>query len=155
MSEPGVIGPDAERVLAATRGAAAMLAATPFALLGGAMLAPPPAPSRFLVAPAALAGLVALAAGNRWYRAILDRIAPGARPADRAAALRKATIAGLSCTEAASLLGVIAFHVSREPFALVGLVAHLILAGALWPTRARCDHIVEGTEGSAASAGPR
>ena len=132
-----------------------MLATTPFALLSAALLAPPPAPSRVLVAPAALAGLVALAAGNRWYRGILDRIAPGARPADRAAALRKATIAGLACTEAASLLGVIAFHISREPFALVGLAAHLILAGALWPTRARYEQLVLGTESSAADAGPR
>ena len=155
MSEPGARGPDAEGILAATRGVAAMLAATPFALLSAALLAPPPAPSRVLVAPAALAGLVALAAGNRWYRGILDRIAQGARPADRAAALRKATIAGLACTEAASLLGVIAFHISREPFALVGLAAHLILAGALWPTRARYEQLVLGTESSAADAGPR
>jgi hypothetical protein len=145
---------DAGRVVATTRRIAASLAATPVALLAASLLVPPPPPSRALVAPAALAGLVAFAVGNRWYRGLLDRVGPDARPAARAAALRKATIAGLACTEAASLVGVVAFHVSREPFALVGVAAHLILVGASWPTRARLERILEATDDSGPGPGP-
>ncbi|MBZ5639337.1 MAG: hypothetical protein LAO51_11365 [Acidobacteriia bacterium] len=136
------IAPDPERSLAITRAVALALSIGPLVLLGAVLLVPAPTRSGVLVAPAALAGIVALAIGYRLYCGVLGRQAPGAGVGPRLANLRTATIAGLSVTEATALFGVIAFHLSREPFALAGLAAHLILAGAVWPTGARLDGIL-------------
>jgi protein-S-isoprenylcysteine O-methyltransferase Ste14 len=131
--------PDVERALAPMRVVALALSLGPLLVLGALLLVPASPPSRGLVAPAALAGLVALAIGYRLYRSMLARIAPGAHADARRAVLRTATIASLSVTESTALFGAVAFYFSREPFALAGLVSHLILAGAVWPTCGRLD----------------
>jgi hypothetical protein len=131
----------AERSLATTRVIALALSAGPLAVLGTLLLVPEPPPSRSLVLPAALAGLVALAVGYRLYGAMLGRLAGDAAAGPRIAALRSATIASLSVTEATAIFGAIAFYFSREPIALLGVAAHLILAGAVWPTERRLEGI--------------
>jgi hypothetical protein len=138
VSESGG-APVAERSLATTRGVALALSIGPLAVLGALLLVPAAPPSRFLVLPAALAGLVALAVGYRRYGTVLGRLAAGAAAGPRLAALRAATIASLSVTESTAIFGAIAFYFSREPVALVGLAAHLILAGAVWPTEGRLE----------------
>jgi hypothetical protein len=132
--------PAAERSLATTRGVALALSIGPLAVLGALLLVPAASsPTRYLVLPAALAGLVALAVGYQLYGAVLGRLAAGAAAGPRLAALRAATIASLSVTESTAIFGAIAFYFSREPVALVGLAAHLILAGAVWPTEGRLE----------------
>ncbi len=155
MSEPGRGSATAgESALASARLAAAALVAGPLVLLGLVLLVPPPAPWRALVAPAALLGFVALAAGNRLYARLLERSRTRAGAAERLLSLRSATVAALALTEATAILGVLAFHFSREPFALAGLAVHLILAGAVWPTRARLEHLLEAEGDTGRRAGP-
>ncbi len=155
MSEPEHVGEArAESERSTVRLIAAALAASPVVLLGLALVVPPPPPRHALVAPAVLAGFLSLAVGHRWYRRVLDGRATGAGPADRIAALRVATISGLACTGTAAIFGVFAFHFSREPFSLAGLAVHLILAGALWPTRARFERVLDADDDPVRRAEP-
>jgi hypothetical protein len=135
----GIDAVDADRSVATTRIIVVALSIGPPALLGAALLVPVPAPTSFPALPAALAGLVALAVGYRLYRSMMGRIASDSISATRLVAIRTATIASLAVTEAAAILGVIAFCFSREPMALTGVATHLILAGAVWPTRGRLE----------------
>jgi hypothetical protein len=148
VSERGNDGPapDPDEELGALRGVAIALAASPLVAVGIVLALPPPSPWRGLVAPAALFGIVALAVGHRAYQSILGRTRASAAPRQRLSALRRATIAALAVTEAVALFGVVAFHLSREPYALVGVATHLVVAGGVWPTRARLQGVLDPTE---------
>jgi hypothetical protein len=66
---------------------------------------------------------------------------------DRPARFVRATVLALACTEAAATLGVVAFLLSRRPEGLIGLVMHVLLAGAVWPSRDRFETFVGGPGG--------
>lgn len=92
--------------------------------------------------PAALAGLVAPAIGYRVYLGV-RAVRPGATSRrERAAAFRRATILSAAVTESAAMLGIIAYVMSADWAALTGVVTHVILVGAVWPSRERLESFV-------------
>ena len=95
-----------------------------------------------LVAPAALLGLVAPVFGYRLYEMLRERVPGDASRTDRSAAFLRATIAALSVTEGIAFFGVVAYLLSQRFFALVGVLTHVILTGALWPSEQRLERFL-------------
>jgi len=128
----------AERALRSARTAAAILVAAPVVLVAVAAAVPlePSAPS--LATPAVLAGLLAPALGFHLYRRMQEA---------GTGRFVRATIVSLACTEAGATLGVVAFLLSREPLALVGVAMHVLLAGAIWPSRERLESFLSTGQG--------
>ena len=54
-----------------------------------------------------------------------------------------ATVTALGVTEVAGLFGVVAYILSGRLIALSGVLTHIILAGAIWPSRERYDAFVD------------
>jgi hypothetical protein len=132
---------DRARTLSLARTLAAALAVGPLLFLAGALLVRPRAASSVLVVPAGVLGLVAPAIGWR-LQARLGEGARGGAGGGRRAYLRSLT-AGLAVTEGAALLAVVAWFLSDELAALVGLPMHLLLVFALWPTDERLQRAEE------------
>jgi len=132
---------DRARALGLARALTAALAAGPFLLLLAAFAAPPIPPRSTLVVPAGLLGLVAPAIGWRLQARRRERARGGALAGRRA--YLQSLIAGLAVTEAAAILGVLAWFLSRETAALAGLPMHLLLVFALWPTEERLQRAEE------------
>jgi hypothetical protein len=75
-------------------------------------------------------------------QAHLRERARGNAAAGRRAYLQSVVV-GLAITGAAALLGGIVWLLSRETAALAGLLMHVLLVGALWPTEARLEQAEE------------
>jgi hypothetical protein len=86
-----------------------------------------------LTAPAALLGLTAPVVGYRIFLWQRDRSATGTGADDRCARFLKATVMALAVSEGIATFGLVAFMLGAGPFALVGVLGHLLLSGALWP----------------------
>jgi hypothetical protein len=137
----------AEETLRTARTVVAVLSAAPV-LLGAIAAAVPLEPSLgSLATPAVLAGIVAPAAGFHLYRKLQQAASREADVRGRAAAFVRATVLALACTEAAATFGVVAFLLSREPVCLLAIALHLLLAGAVWPSRERLESFVATGEG--------
>ncbi len=111
---------------------AGALGATPviLALIAAAIPAGrPSAPA--LAFPAALVGLLAPAVAYRVYGGIRDG------RGEAVPRFLRATVAALAVTEGAAIFGCVSYVLSREVVALAGVLSHLILAGAVWPTPTR------------------
>jgi hypothetical protein len=93
----------------------------------------------WLALPAAILGLIAPVVGYRAFHGIRSRVPREADTQVRCDRFQKATVAALSVTEGAALLGIVAHMVSGDWPALTGVVTHVILTGAIWPSRARVD----------------
>lgn len=86
---------------------------------------------------APVAGLVGLIAPVVGYRSYLYLGETSRRPlGPRFVA---ATALGVGVTGAAAVLGVVAFYLSSRLPALIGLVTHVMLTGAIWPSDWRLD----------------
>ncbi len=92
---------------------------------------------RVLSLPAALFGVVSPVIGYRLYHTIRDRLAPDASDGERCRAFLQANLVALAVTEAAAFLGIVAYMLSREPWGLLGLLMHVLLAAAIWPSDER------------------
>ncbi len=92
---------------------------------------------RILTLPAALFGVVSPVIGYRLYHSIRDRLAPDASYDERCRAFIQANLVALAVTEAAAFLGIVAYMLSREPWGLLGLLMHVLLAAAIWPSAER------------------
>jgi len=100
-----------------------------------------------LTAPAALFGLIAPVLGYRIYLHLRDSV-PAGESVDVVCGLYlRATVFALGITEAAALLGVVAFMLGGGAFALVGLPMHLLLTGALWPSDEKLARFLESSPG--------
>ena len=64
---------------------------------------------------------------------------------ERNAAFQKATLVSLAVTEAVALGGVVVYLGSGEWMALSGVATHLLLAGAVWPSRARFESFLQSS----------
>ena len=126
-------------VVARARAMAAALAAAVLLLTAVSGALPSPRSLDSLAAPAALTGLVSLLIGFRLYHWLRERIPAGASDEARQATFLQATIIALAVTEAVALFGVVVYWFSGDPFALVGVVTHVILVGAVWPTPERLE----------------
>lgn len=129
---------DRARSLSQAQVLAAALALGPLLILGAVCLLPRRAESSALVVPAGLLGIVAPAIGWRLQAAIRGRARGG--PAERRRAYVRSVIAGLAVTAAAALLGILAWSLSNESAALLGVLLHLLLVSALWPTEERLQN---------------
>ena len=132
---------------------AAALIAGPIALLGLAVAIPVSLAVETLTLPAGLAGLVAPVAAYRLYATSRERVAAATPPAERCAAFVRATLLALGISEAAALAGLVVFWGSRHPAALTGIAMHLLVSGAVWPSRARLEVFLAG--GTAGEGGRR
>jgi len=84
--------------------------------------------------PLTLAGLVSPVIGFRLFAWRRERFPAAADPAGRRAAYARALAAALGVTAAVAVAGLWAHLLSGEPGPLAGLVTHVLLAGALWPS---------------------
>jgi hypothetical protein len=100
-----------------------------------------------LTTPAALAGLVAPAIAFHLYRRLQEKAGEEPDPGRRASRFVTATVLSLAVTEAAAIFGTVAFLLSSRSIALIGVVLHVLLCGAIWPSRDRMDSFVAGAGG--------
>jgi xanthosine utilization system XapX-like protein len=129
-------------VLARSRVIAAALAGGVLLLTALGAVVELPGTLGFLAGPAALFGLVGLLIGYRLYHWLRERIPAGASEEARQARFVQATIAALAVTDAVAVFGVVVYWFSGDPFALVGVVTHVILVGAVWPTPERLEEFL-------------
>jgi hypothetical protein len=94
---------------------------------------------RFLVFPAGLLGIVSPVVGYRLYHLMLERIPPRAGADERRAVFVRANVLAMGVTEAVAFFGVLVYGVTGEWVALTGLVTHVLLAGAVWPSPERLE----------------
>lgn len=105
-------------------------------------IVPPTGASSWLVVPVALGGIVVPVAGYRTYLAMVGRIEQTSSPERRGEGLRRATVTSLSLTGCVAAAGIVVYALTRDPAALSGAVAHVLLAGAVWPTAGRVEALV-------------
>jgi hypothetical protein len=87
-----------------------------------------------LVVPAAVVGAASPAVAFRFYQLLRDRLPDGAGAALRRQTFLRANILCFAITEGAAVFGVIVFALTGAPVALIGIVMHVLLGGALWPS---------------------
>jgi hypothetical protein len=112
-----------------------------------------PTATRALTAPAALLGIVSPLLGYRLFAWLRDRAAAETSQPARCAAYLRATVLALSVTEAAAGLGLLSFWVGGGIESLIGVVMHIILSGALWPTPEKLEAFLSATERTPAEPG--
>jgi len=92
-----------------------------------------------LVSPAALLGILSPVIGYRIYLALRRRTPQEAGIEQRCQRFFTATIVAMAVTEGIALFGVVAFMLSGAPACLIGVLTHVILAAAVWPTPERLE----------------
>jgi hypothetical protein len=92
-----------------------------------------------LVPPAALLGLISPVVAYRLYLRMRERIPADADAHFRCHRFLTATVLAVAITESIALFGVVAFMLGGGYAALIGVVTHVILVGAIWPTRERLE----------------
>lgn len=104
------------------------------------------------VVPAAVLGAVGPVIGFRLYLLTRDRIPREAPEALRRAAYLRAVLLALAVTEAAALFGVVIHGLTGNPLALIGVLTHVLLAGAIWPSPERLETFLEVPSGGASGS---
>jgi len=87
-----------------------------------------------LVVPAAVVGAVSPAVAFRLYQLLRDRIAAGASATLRRQTFLRANVIAFAITEGAAVFAAIVYAMTGGPLALIGVLMHVLLAGALWPS---------------------
>lgn len=88
---------------------------------------------------ASLIGLVSPVIGYRLYALQRERVPSDAEPTRRCQLFLRAGIVALAVTEGAALFGVVSYMLSGTLSALSGVLTHVLLVGAIWPTPERLD----------------
>ena len=120
--------------------AAILVGPLPLVLIFGML--DPIAGLRVLYLPAIVAGIGALIAGLLLHRLLIGRAGSLPDAAARAQGMLVAILAPLALTEAAALIGAMAFSAARDAWSLVGVAAHLVLGVAIWPGRGRIETVL-------------
>jgi len=132
LDEPGQVVLRARFLVgAAVLGVLVVLALTELLPTGDALVAAAP--------PAALLGLVSPVVGYRLYLWVRERAARPASRAERCGAFVRANLVAMAVTEGAALFGIVAYLLSGRLFPLVGVLTHVLLAGAIWPSAEKLD----------------
>jgi hypothetical protein len=150
---PGGAGEREDEILGRARLLAAALAGGVLLLTAISGVVDVPPVTRALTAPAALLGIVSPLLGFRLFAWLRDRSATEISHAARCAAYLRATVLALSVTEAAAIFGVISFWIGGGLESLIGVVMHVILSGALWPTPEKIETFLSATERTPAEPG--
>ena len=151
VDAPTPRAPDSHSALLTARFVAGGLAAG--ALILTALVGLVAGPVRFegLTPPAALLGLVSPVIGYRLYALLAERVSPTADAGACCQAFSRATVVALSVTDVIALFGIVAFALSGKPAALIGVLTHVILTGAIWPSEERLETFLQGRR---TTAGP-
>ena len=128
-----------EAALRVARIVAGAVVVGPLLVLAVAAWMPPIPALDVLLLPAVVLGLATFAGGLALHARLIRAGRPDMDLAQRAARFHLATLVALALTEAAAILGAMAFSAKRAPWALVPVAAHLALAFLVWPTRSRFD----------------
>jgi uncharacterized membrane protein len=99
------------------------------------------------VLPAAIIGAVSPIIGYRSYQLQRDRLTRDAGTARRLEVFFRANLIAMAITETAALFGLVVHALTGSMLTLLGVLMHVLLAGALWPT-------VEKLESFGVGAGP-
>ena len=137
------------RVVTGALGAAPLLV-TALLVVG---LADAPRSIPALSSLSALLGLLSAPVAWRVYGLQRDRIAAAAGTAERERAFFGARVVPVSITEGFALLGGVSYALTREPWALAGIVTHVFLVGAVWPREAAREEL-EGPDSIAVDGRP-
>lgn len=105
-----------------------------------------------LGAAAALAGLISPVIGYRLYAWLRERYPAEASHVERCAGFVRATLLSLAVSESVALFGIFAYWFSAALPALIGVVTHVILVGAVWPTDERLEAFLDGAAASPGGA---
>jgi len=132
-----------EAAVQAAKWAAAGMSASLLVLAAMTELFDPSPRAPFLAIPAGLLGIVSVVIGHRVYEWMRSRLEKGASQAEASRTFFVATVAALGVTEAAGLFGLVAYLLSGHVGALTGLLTHVILAGAIWPSSDRYEAFVD------------
>lgn len=133
-----------DRVLTATRTVVAALLVAVLALAAIAYrINPATGYLQVLVIPAALAGLVSPVMAYRLYSVLGAKTPPDAALGVRCDAFKRVTVIALSVTAGAALLGIVTYAMSSDLAAMTGVVTHVLLSGAIWPSRVRLESYLE------------
>ena len=100
-----------------------------------------------LTAPSALLGLFAPVLGYRLHALQRQRVPAGADAVERPARYLRAVIMPLAISGGVALLGVVSFALGGGAFSLVGVLTHVLLTGALWPSAERMTHFHDSAAG--------
>jgi hypothetical protein len=125
------------------------MAVTPLLLAAVAEWFAPTSRVEFLVLPAGLLGIVSPVIGYRLLAMFEERVPAGAGLERGCQAFLRATLLAAGAGEGIALLGVVAWMLSGRLTALIGLVTHVILVGAIWPSAARLDRFIGGASDGA------
>jgi hypothetical protein len=132
-----------QSALARARFLATGLSAGLLALLAISRLIDRSSSASGLAAPVALAGIISPVVAYRLYAWVQSSLRPEAGLRERCGAFLKANIIAFSVTAGVGLCGVVVFVFSGSIQALIGVVTHVIVAGALWPIPERMDRFLE------------
>lgn len=132
------------RVLTATRTVVAALLVAVVALAAIVYrISPGTGDLQVLVIPAALAGLVSPVMAYRLYSVLGAKTPTDAALGVRCDAFKRVTVVALSVTAGAALLGIVTYAMSSDLAAMTGVVTHVLLSGAIWPSRVRLESYLE------------
>ena len=125
----------ADDVVVRTRIVMAALGAGPLilAVLLAAFLPGAPRPLPALSSLAAILGLLAAPAAWRSFRWQRERMVTAPDRSERERLFFQSRLVPAAITEGFALLGGVSYALTREPWALAGIVVHVFLLGAMWP----------------------
>jgi len=154
VDAPGPQAPDSRSVLVTARLVAGGLAAGVLILTVLAGLVASPVRLEWLAPPAALLGLVSPVIGYRLYALLAERVSPTEDAGARRGAFLRATVVALSVADGVAVFGIVAFALSGKPMALIGVLTHVILTGAIWPSEERLETFLESRRTTAGGGSP-
>ena len=133
-----------DRALTATRTVAAAMLVAVLALAAIAYrIGPGTGDFRVLVIPAALAGLVSPVIAYRLYSLLGAKTPRDAALGVRCKAFQRVTVVALSVTAGAALFSIVTYAMSSDLAAMTGVVTHVLLSGAIWPSRVRLESYLD------------
>lgn len=102
-------------------------------------------PVTFLIFPVGLIGLISPVLGYRLYLYVRSKVADAADIEGRAGSFVRATLTAMAVTEGIAFCGVVVYMLTGGALALTGVLTHLLLAGAIWPTREKLDLFLDSS----------
>ena len=107
----------------------------------------PPGRLMGLAFPVSLIGLVSPVIGYHLYLLLRERVPTGASRTEACRCFLRAGIVALAVTQGAAILGLVGYALSGTLSALSGVLTHVLLVGAIWPTPERLESFL-GREAS-------
>ena len=91
----------------------------------------------------ASAGLVSPVIAYRLYSLLGAKTPRDAALGVRCKAFQRVTVVALSVTAGAALFSIVTYAMSSDLAAMTGVVTHVLLSGAIWPSRVRLESYLD------------